>query len=342
MSMSVSAIRPPTNGRLERRSAGRAGLFALVAVLALGACGGSSTPTAQAKFKIVYASPLPNSADWKRSADYLQTWAASHNATVSVVGPANTVDIPTIVNDILTAIPQKPDMILTCACQGGAFDEPLAKAKAAGIITVTLAADSVPSSRDVFLGTNYQNLGKSAADSLIQKMGGHARIGVVQQNGTVANQVAELQAFQTELQSQPDMKVVQQVFDNSDAATAQQKISEMLLAHPEINVIWTLEGISPAVMESILKQANKKPGDITVLAIDLQPPVFQAITDGYIWATEYQQFFDATPLAAQCALDIKQGKKPASDVIDTGALLVTKDNLPSSLPPPGEKLPAAC
>src|SRR5690349_19713665 len=127
--MTLSAIQPGTRARFARWGPKRTGLLAMVGLLAVAACGSSSTPTAQAKFKIVYASPLPNSADWKRSADYLQTWPLSHNPTVSVVGPANTVDIPTIVNDILTAIPQHPDMILTCACQGGAFDEPLKKAK---------------------------------------------------------------------------------------------------------------------------------------------------------------------------------------------------------------------
>jgi ribose transport system substrate-binding protein len=321
-------------------------VIAMAVVSACSSSGGSSGQTNNsgtgAKFSIVYASPLPNSPDWKRSADYLQTWANSHNATVKVVGPADTVDIPTIVNDIQQAIPQKPNMILTCACAGGAFDAVLKQAKDAGIIVVTLAADSAPGTRNLFLGTNYETFGKNAADSLITKTGGKAKIGVIRQNGTVANQSAELAAFKNEIAGSPGMSIVADAFDNSDAATANTVMSQMLLAHPDLDAIWLLEGTGPGVIESTLKAAGKAPGAITVLGIDLQPATTQAIKDGYIWATEYQQFFDATPLAAQCALDLKNGKTLKSDVVDTGALLVTKDNLPSSLPPSDGTLPTSC
>lgn len=341
---------PHTQGQRVSKTRGLRAVAVAVAVAMLatacsepngsGNSGGASGSAG--KFTIVYASPLPNSADWKRSADYLETWAKSHNATVTVNGPTDTVDIPKIVNNIQQAILQKPSMILTCACEGGAFDAVLKQARDAGIIVVTLAADSAPASRDIFLGSNYAAFGKNSADALIKKMNGNAKIGVIRQNGTTGNQAAELAAFKSEIASNPGMHIVEDAFDDSDAQKASTVISQMVIAHPDLNAIWILEGIGPGVVESTLKAANKKPGEITVLGIDLQPAAKTAIKDGYIWATMYQQFFDATPLAAQCALDLKNGKKLTSDVVDTGALLITQDNLPTSLPPADGTLPKSC
>jgi len=119
-------------------------------------------------------------------------------------------------------------------------------------------------------------------------------------------------------------------------------MSAMLAAHPDINVIWTVEGAAPGAVQSVLKQAGKKPGQVTVLAIDLQVPTKQALRQGWIWATQYQQFFDATPLAAKCAIMLKQGKKIRSRVIDTSSLFITKNNIPTSLPPRNTNLPSTC
>jgi ABC-type sugar transport system substrate-binding protein len=291
--------------------------------------------------KIVYVNPLPSTPDWGRSGRYFLDAAKELGVNGSVVGP-NTFDIPSMITDIQDAIAAKADIIMTCACTGGAFDAVFKKARQQGIVIVTIAADSSPGTRDVFLGTNYAKLGHDAAIQLTKKMKGSANIGIVQTDGTTPNQVAEVSAFKAALKPYPNMKVVQAVYDNSDASIAAPKMSQMLIAHPELNVIWTVEGAAPGAVESVLKQAGKKPGDVTVLAIDLQVPTKQAIQQGWIWATQYQQFFDATPLAAKCGIDVKMGKKIKSAVIDTGSLFITKSNLPTNLPPKDEVLPNAC
>jgi ABC-type sugar transport system substrate-binding protein len=302
---------------------------------------GQSAVHAAGKLKIVYVNPLPTTPDWGRSGRYFQQAAAKLGYQATVVGP-NTFDIAAMVTDVQDAIASKADVIMTCACTKGAFDAVLKKARQQGIIVVTIAADSGPNTRDVFLGTNYPKLGHDAAMALAKKMNGSGNIGLVQTDGTTPNQVAEIVAFKAALASYPKMKVVAAVYDNSDASIAAPKMSQMLIAHPEINAIWTVEGAAPGVAQSVLKQAGKKPGQVTVLAIDLQVPVKLAIQQGWIWATQYQQFFDSTPLAAKCALDLKAGMKLKSAVIDTGSLFITKSNIPANLPPKDEVLPTAC
>ena len=137
------------------------------------------------------------------------------------------------------------------------------------------------------------------------------------------------------------MKVIDSVYDNSDTSTAATVMSEMIAANPSINVIWCVEGGAPGAVESVMKEAGKKPGQITVLAIDLQAPTKAAIKARYIWATEYQGQFDWMAQAARCATeDVNWG--PLSGNVDTGEFLITAANMPTKLPPPAEPLPNKC
>jgi len=162
----------------------------------------SAAPSTAAKYKIIYVNPLPDTPDWGRSGTYLRQAASRLGYTATVVGPS-TLDMAAMVTDIQAAIASKPDIIMTCACQAGAFDAVEKKARQAGIIVVNIAADSSPASRNLFFGTNYQKLGRQAAKRLAAKMHGSANIGIVQTNGTTQNQVQEIQAFRSVLASHP-------------------------------------------------------------------------------------------------------------------------------------------
>lgn len=299
---------------------------------------GSHRAAASGPMKIIYVDPLPDTPDWGRSGKYLLEAQKKYGYSATVVGPS-TLDIPTMITEIQDAIAQHPKVIITCACAAGAFNHVFHVARQHGIVVVTIATDAPGS--NLFLGTSYVAFGRNAAEDLIAKMHGHANIGIVSTNGTTENQVQEIAAFKATIKSHPGMKIVDSVYDNSDVSTAASQMSEMLAANPSINAIWTVEGAAPGAVPTVLKQAGKKPGQVTVLAIDLQAPTRAGIAHGWIWATEYQRFFDALPLAAKCAIEIAHGAHVAHSV-NTGALLITKANLPKTMPPPHEGLPTSC
>lgn len=218
--------------------------------------------------KIVYVNPLTATPDWGRSSTYLLNAQKTYGYSASVVGPTNTLDIPTMVSDIQEAIADHAQVIITCGCATGAFNHVFSLARKAGIVVVTIGADSPGS--NLFFGTNYTVYGESAAKELIAKMHGVANIGIVSSNGTIQNQVQEIDAFKATISKYPGMKILDSVYDQSEASLASTQMSEMLAAFPSINVIWTVEGAAPGAVPSVLRQAGKKPGQITVLAVDLQ------------------------------------------------------------------------
>lgn len=353
--MSRHNIVPLTEGgkqmfkRATRRSWSSVAAASVITASVLLGVGGSAAAYAQSAstrrtdtsspVKLVYVNPLTATPDWGRSDTYLLNDQKKYGYSATVTGPTTTLDIPTMVTEIQEAIANKDQIIMTCACATGAFNHVFSLARKAGIVVVTIGADAPGSS--LFFGTNYVNFGRKSAQDLITKLNGQANIGIVSTNGTTANQVQEIVAFKAALKGHPGMKILDSVYDNSDTSTAETEIGEMLAADPSINAIWTVEGAAPGAAPTALQEAGKKPGQVTVLAIDLEPPTRAAIKDGWIWASEYQRFFDAVPLAASCAVKLFHGAQEAHSV-DTGALLVTKANVPSTLPPKNEGLPTSC
>jgi len=282
----------------------------------------------QKTYNIWYVNPLPTTPDWGRSARIFKAAAPLLCYKATVTGPSK-IDIPAMVSQIEDAIAAKADVIVTCSLDPNAFASVMAKARGAGIKLVNIAC-SAPKSQDLFLGTAFVPYGIASADTVAKLVGGSGKIGVVMTDATTPNQVAELNAFKSRLAKYPGLSIADVEYDNSDAGVAAQKISAMLTAHPDISVIWTLEGAAPGSIPSALKDAGKSPGDVKVLAIDLQKPTCLAIKDGWISATNDQVFFDASAYAAKLGIQLKQGRKVPKS-IDTGIKVVTKANIPKSV-----------
>lgn len=299
--------------------------YAWVAKALVGAKGPSGCPK---KYNVWYVNPLPTTPDWGRSAKIFKAAGPLLCYKAHVTGPSK-IDVAAMVSQIEDAIAARADVILTCTLDPTAFASVMAKARKAGIKLVNIAC-SAPKSQDIYLGTAFVAYGKGSADSVAKLTGGKAKIGVVMTDATTPNQVAELKAFKQRIKKYPGLTIADIEFDNSDAGVAAQKISAMLTAHPDISAIWILEGAAPGSIPSALREAGKKPGDVKVLAIDLQKPTCLAIKDGWISATNDQVFFDASAYGAKLGIQLKQGKKvPRS--IDTGVKVVTKQNVPSTV-----------
>lgn len=279
-------------------------------------------------YNIWYVNPLPTTPDWGRSGKLFEAAAPQLCYKPTVVGP-NKIDIPAMVNQIDDAISAKADAILTCSLDPNAFASVMKKARKQGIVIVNIACSGAPDTDDLFMGSLPEDLGSQAAVQLEKDTNGDGKVGIVMTDATTPNQVKILNGFKDQIKSSSGMKIVDIVYDKSDAGLAAEKLSQMLTAHPDINAIWTIEGIAPGAIPTALREAGKSPGDIKVLAIDLMKPTCKAIKEGWITSTQYQLFFDASPLAARHAIEIKNGQPPAEKVINTGFELITKDNIPA-------------
>ena len=95
---------------------------------------------------------------------------------------------------------------------------------------------------------------------------------------------------------------------NSDPALAVPIIVAFIERHPTIKAIGTQQGLVTSFIPQALKEAGKKPGQITVGGIDLAPATISGLKSKYITVTLNQQLYLQGFLpVAQCVLTRKFG-----------------------------------
>lgn len=300
-------------------------LLALLAAIALVAAPAAAQSPAAATYNIWYVNPLPTTPDWGRSSKLFEEAAATIGYKATSVGP-DKIDIPAMVSNIEQAIADGADGIITCPLDPAAFKDIIATAQAAGIIVASIGC--VDDNANFSVGTDNKAYGQVAADFIAQATGGKGQVGIVGTDQTTPNQVIQVQAFKDQIAAKyPDMKVLTWESDNSDAGVAAQKIPAMILAYPEMDYVWIIEGAAPGAVPAGFQEAGAVPGKIGVLAIDAQDSTLKAISDGWISATLNQCWFNASPQAAMRIIEAKNGQEQPK-FIPIAVDPVTKDKLP--------------
>ena len=116
-----------------------------------------------------------------------------------------------------------------------------------------------------------------------------------------------------------------------DSSLAVPIIAAYLLKHPDLKAIGTQHGNVTAFIAKALKDAGKKPGEITVGGIDLSPATIDGLKKGFISVTLDQQLYLQGFLpVVQCVLSKKYGLSGLS--INTGAGVVTPSSIGALAP----------
>lgn len=125
------------------------------------------------------------------------------------------------------------------------------------------------------------------------------------------------------------LKVVYQEIDdktNADAAAGVPVFTGIMSANPDIKMVITDHGALTGTMETYLKAAGKKPGEIFAAGFDVSGNALTAIKDGYLQLVSDQQqwmqgYFGVLQLCLSKVYHFSGLQ------IDTGAGFVTKDNI---------------
>ena len=113
---------------------------------------------------------------------------------------------------------------------------------------------------------------------------------------------------------------------NKDAAQGIPTFASFMAANPDVKVVVTDHGALTATLPAYLQAAGKKPGDICAAGFDLSAATAQGIKDGMInIVLDQQPFLQGYLPIIQLYLTSKFGF--AGMDIDTGAALITKDNV---------------
>jgi galactofuranose transport system substrate-binding protein len=196
------------------------------------------------------------------------------------------------VADVESMIAQKVDAIFLAPREEKPLVPAVKKAKAAGIPVFLIDRNvdqSLAKPGDdyvTFIGSDFIQEGKRAADWLIKKTGGKAKI--IELEGTTGSSPANdrKKGFHDEIAKESGMQVVASQDGDFERNKGRQVAETLLQAHPDTTAIFAHNDEMAIGAIAALEAAGKKPGkDVIVVSIDGEKDVLQAIIDGKLGAT---------------------------------------------------------
>ncbi|WP_271629165.1 substrate-binding domain-containing protein [Caldicellulosiruptor sp. DIB 104C] len=247
-------------------------------------------------------------------------------------------DVNQQVTVLRQVIAKKPAGILVTCANPDALKAPIDEAIKKGIPVVTFDADSPKSLRYSVLETGNYNAGAMAARYLGKLLGGKGEVGI----STVAAQLnheQRKQGFIDTLKKEfPGIKVVSIVNDENDSTKAARGVAAMLQAHPNIKGIFCTVAPGGVGVATAIKEANKV-GKIKIVSFDTDKGTLDLIKQGVIDASIAQGTWNMGFWGMTFLFYLKHGivnpvdnwKKfginPLPPYIDTGTMVVTKQNV---------------
>ncbi len=309
-----------------------------LAILALGVA--FTTGCERHSNKEVFYLVTANSAlpYWQTAAAGFNRAAAQYRVTAKVVGPTN-YDPQAELSELQSAAAAKPAGILISVADANVLQSGIDAAVQAGIPVITIDSDDPGSHRLYFIGTNNVEAGRTGGKRLITKLGGKGNVVFFTLAGQ-PNIEDRLRGFKDELESRPDIHIVDVVDTKSDARVAFDKAQEMLaLTGPKkIDAFVCLESASGKPVSDAIKRANLT--DRVLIAWDANQDTLDGIKAGTIDSTLAQKPFtmgyyglkalDEIFHAPPTQLNKDYSADPFSPYpvfVDTGTSLVDKDNV---------------
>lgn len=277
--------------------------------------------------RILYVTPCFNfSPDWNVAHKWFVDKCREYGYIGTVVGP-NEISAEIMIEHMEIGIADKVDAIANCPLVPEQFESVYDAAEEAGIPIIDVAIDSGHGWPISFIGTDYDEIGKMAADKIYEKVGEGAKIIVVYTGPESANQENEINAFlEYAEETYPGaFEIVDRVFDKSQVELAAELGKASLTAYPEANVVWCVEGAAPQGVSTAVQELGLV-GKVHILGIDMQPKTVEDMEAGIIWASFEQNFpgWGGTPV--DLFSDFWAGKE-VPRIVDSGATFWSNDNL---------------
>lgn len=227
------------------------------------------------------------------------------------------------ISDIKDMLNQGAQFLIVAPLNSDGLEPALsaAKAKHVPVITIDRQVNAAACSDYVtFIGSDFVEQGKRAADAMAKTTGGTGNIAILL--GSSGNNVTteRTKGFVDEIKTAaPKMTIVAQQTGDFKRDTGQQVMATLLQAHPDITAVYAENDEMGLGAVTAISAAGKQPGkDVKIVSVDGTRNAVQAITEGkYNAVIESNPRFG--PLAFQTATDFENGKSiPAKVIISDG------------------------
>ena len=258
---------------------------------------------------------------------------------VRVAGPTD-FDIPGFIAAVNQVCAQNPAGVSVVGGWDPSLTEPVNKCIEAGVPTVVDDGDLPESKRLAYIGTSWTKIGEEQAKKIMEKLpdGGQVATMSIINADNMREAVKGFTAY-IDANGGGKYEMVANEDDNGDSAKAAEVTAALLAAYPDIKGIAGFDSESGAGIVRALQEGGKQPGEIVVTAMEQTPDFFKTAKDGWVDGIVVQNRELFIYYAVRLLYDYnhnglktsglagKDGGVPIPPTVDTGVLLVTKDNV---------------
>jgi ribose transport system substrate-binding protein len=254
--------------------------------------------------------------------------AGAKGYTMTFQGPATESAIADEVNMVENAVNRKVAGIVLAPSDPDALVPAVKKAWEAHIPVViidSVLADSGKQYYQSFLSTDNKKAGELCAQALIAKIGTTGKIAVMSYVAGAGSEIGRVGGFKDYIAAHSKLTIVGPFYSNSQMATALNQTTDVLTSNPDLKGIFGANEPTAVGMGRALAQSGKA-GKVVGVGFDGNQDLQGFVKDGTLYATAVQGSYQMGELGVKTVVNLIE-KKPVQKNLDTGVVLVTKDNI---------------
>ena len=270
-----------------------------------------------------------NSTFWQnvqKGAEAAMKDAKDH--TMTFQGPAAESAIADQVNMVENAVNRKVDAILLAPSDPDALTPVVKKAWEARIPVVIIdsqLADGSDQYYQSFLATDNHKAGEAAAKALIEKAGTTGKIAIMSYVAGAGSEIGRVGGFTDYIKANSELEIVGPYYSQSQMATALNQTTDVLTANADLVGIFGANEPTAIGMGRAIKQAGKA-GKLVAVGFDGNQDLQEFVKDGTLNAIVVQGSYQMGEKGIETLLKVLN-KEKVEKFVDTGAVVVTKDNI---------------
>jgi ribose transport system substrate-binding protein len=220
-------------------------------------------------------------------------------------------------------ITQRVDGIAISALNGGFLTDTINRAIDAGIPVTTWDSDAPASKRIAFYGVDDLESGRIMGEQAIKLLNGKGKVALISSLGAT-NLQNRLNGVKEALAKAPGIQIVETYDIQEDMLRCAEIIATGSRRYPDL-AAWISVGGWPVFTRNAL--AGVDSSKTKVISFDTISPALDLLREDKVQVLLGQKYFGWGSESVKLLRDIKQGRPPASPIIDSGVDIVTKENV---------------
>jgi ribose transport system substrate-binding protein len=265
----------------------------------------------------------PEKAFWQAVRDGIVSASNDYNVKVNFTGPMLETDIDGQISAIINGLEQKPDAVILAATDFNRLVPIAQEIKDMNIPLVTMDSFINSSQADSEIGTDNFEAGKKAGGFLIDFLNPGDKVAIISHVKESSTAIERESGVRDVLEKR--VSIIGTFYSQDDRLIAYSITEKIINDEPNLKAILTLNDPTTIGAADALRDLEKE-NEIILVGFDNSYEVIRAVELNIVKATVVQKPFNMGFLAVKTAYELIQHKN-VSRLIDTGSVLITKDNI---------------